>query len=212
MHTIANPQIQHTLNSLHREASGQGFTILKGLSKGIFRKLRPEDMKDAYIAITRDQGEFLFDLLVQNQCQHIVEFGTSFGISTLYLGAAAAVNNGRVITTELLPDKCQVARENFEEAGLSDIIELREGDAMETLQNVASGIDFLLMDGWNDLYLPLLKLLEPKLAPGALIYTDNAAFASARPFLDYIKSNPKKYQTERIKDSKGGSELSRFLG
>ena len=212
MHTITNPQIQHTLNSLHREASGQGFTILKGLSKGIFRKLRPEDMKDAYIAITRDQGEFLFDLLVQNRCQHIVEFGTSFGISTLYLGAAAAVNDGRVVTTELLPDKCQVARENFAEAGLSDIIELREGDAIETLQDVASGIDFLLMDGWNDLYLPLLKLLEPKLALGALIYTDNAAFASARPFLDYIKSNPNKYQTERIKDSKGGSELSRFLG
>lgn len=211
MHTIANPNIQHTLNSLHREASRQGFTIIKGLSKGIFRKLQPEDMKDAYIAITREQGEFLYDLLIREQSQYIVEFGTSFGISTLYLGAAAAKNGGQVITTELLPEKCQVARENFAEAGLQDIIELREGDALETLKDLPSGIDFLLMDGWNDLYLPLLRMLEPKLASGALIYTDNAAFASARPFLDYIHSQPKKYQSERIKDSKGGSELSRFL-
>ena len=212
MLTISNPQIQHTLNSLHREASGQGFTILKGLSKGLFRKLRPEDMKDAYIAITRQQGEFLYDLLLRQKAQHIVEFGTSFGISTLYLGAAAQVNGGQVITTEILPDKCRIAAENFEEAGLQDIIDLREGDALQTLEDVASGIDFLLLDGWNHLYLPLLKLLEPKLKPGALIYTDNASFASAKPFLQYIQSHPEKYRTERIRDNKGGSELTTYLG
>ncbi|MEL7422002.1 MAG: class I SAM-dependent methyltransferase [Bacteroidota bacterium] len=212
MHTIANSQIQSTLNSLHREASGQGFTILKGLSKGVFRKLRPEDMKDAYIAISREQGEFVYDLMLQHQSQHIVEFGTSFGISTLYLGAAAQATGGKVITTELLPEKCRVAQENFAQAGLQDIIELREGDALETLQDVAPGIDFLLLDGWNDLYLPLMKLLEPKLATGALIYTDNASFASARPFLNYINSNPDKYKSVRIQDNKGGSELTTYIG
>lgn len=212
MYTISDSRIQHTLNSLHREASGQGFTLLKGLSKGIFRKLMPEDMKDAHMAITAEQGKFLYDLLIRNRCRHIIEFGTSFGLSTLYLGAAAAINEGKVISTELLPEKYQVARENFAEAGLSDIIELRQGDALETLIDVDVGIDFLLMDGWNDLYLPLLKMLEPKLAPGAIIYTDNVAFASARPFLEYIRSQPQRYQTKRIKDRKGGSELSTFLG
>ena len=212
MQYITDSQISTTLNRMHKEASSQGFTLIKGLTKGIFRPLRPEDMKDAYIAISQNQGVFLYDLLVQQQAKHIVEFGTSFGLSTIYLGAAAKKTGGKVITTELLPEKCRVAQQNFQEAGLQQWIELREGDAMVTLQNVASDIDFLLLDGWNDLYLPLLKMLEPKFKKGTLIYTDNASFASARPFLNYIKSNPEKYRTKRLQDDKGGSELSEFIG
>ncbi len=187
MNQITDNQVIQTLNRVHQEASSQGFTILKGLTKGIFRKLKPEDMETAYIGVSRKQGEYLYDLLMQQKAKHIVEFGTSFGISTLYIAAAAKENGGRVITTELLPSKCQKALENFQEANLEDIIDLREGDAMETLKDVEGGIDFLLMDGWNDLYLPLLKMLEPKFKNGTLIYTDNAAFPSARPYLKYIK-------------------------
>ena len=212
MQQITNNTIINTLNRLHNEASSQGFTILKGLSKGIFRKLKPEDMEEAYIAISRQQGQFLFDLLVQNNAKHIVEFGTSFGISTIYLGAAAERTNGKVITTELLASKCKIANQNFKQAGLENIIELREGDAMETLKNINDGIDFLLLDGWNDLYLPLLQLLEPKFKKGTLIYTDNASFKSAKPFLNYIQANSQKYKSVRLKDDKGGSELTEFLG
>lgn len=210
---ITDQSINQTLNRLHKEASSQGFTIFKGLSKGIFRPLQPVDLKDAYIAISRQQGEFVYDLLRQRQDKHIVEFGTSFGISTLYLAAAAKDNGGKVITTELLPEKCQVAANNFKEAGLESYIDLREGDALQTLQeNVAPNIDFLLLDGWNDLYLPLLRILEPKFRKGTLIYTDNASFRSARPFLNYIYSHPEKYQSQRLQDDKGGSELSEFIG
>ena len=211
MNKIEDAQINAVLDRLHREASSQGLTLLKGLSKGIFRKLRPEDMKDAYIALSREQGQYVYDLLVQRKAKHIVEFGTSFGISTLYLGAAAKANGGHVITTELLPEKCAVARQNIMAAGMEDVIELREGDAMETLQNLDPGIDFLLLDGWNDLYLPLLKLLEPKFKKGTLIYTDNAAFSSAKPYLNYLKSKPELYQSARLKDNKGGSELTEFI-
>lgn len=211
MYTINNPQIVTTLNRLHQEAAGQGFTLLKGLAKGIFRKLKPEDMEEAYIPISRQQGEYLYDLLVQRDARHIVEFGTSFGVSTIYLGAAAQQTGGQVITTELLPSKCATAQHNFVEAGLDKVIDLREGDAMETLQDVSGGIDFLLLDGWNDLYLPLLQMLEPKLKPGALIYTDNAAFRSARPLLDYYRANPQQYRSKRIRDNKGGSELTEYL-
>ena len=212
MQKITDTNIIQTLNKLHQEASQQGFTLLKGLSKGIFRKLKPEDMKDAYIALSREQGEYIYDLLVKSNAKHIVEFGTSFGISTLYLGAAAKENDGQVITSELLPEKCQIAQQNFIEAGLQDWIELREGDALETLKDIKSGIDFLLLDGWNDLYLPLMKTLEPKFKKGTLIYTDNAAFPSAKPFLNYLKSNPEKYKSGRIDGVKGGSELTEFLG
>ncbi|MEM6967646.1 MAG: class I SAM-dependent methyltransferase [Bacteroidota bacterium] len=212
IHKITDQRILNTLSRLHSEASQQGFTVIKGLAKGIFRPLTPKDMKDAYIAINRDQGEYIYNLLLQKKAKHIVEFGTSFGISTLYLGAAAKETGGKVITTELLPEKCQVAQQNFVEAGLDNWIEIREGDALKTLQNVAPAIDFVLMDGWNDLYLPLIKILEPKFRKGTLIYTDNASFPSAQPFLNYIKSDPSKYHTMRIEESKGGSELSEFIG
>lgn len=208
MRKITDQKALRTLNRLHRDSSREMGKILKGLSKGIFRKLQPEDLKDAYIAISRNQGEFLYDLLLETQAKNIVEFGTSFGISTLYLAAAAKKNNGKVITTELLAEKCAVAQKNFVEAGLEDFIELRQGDAMKTLQNLDHSIDFLLMDGWNDLYLPLLQQLEPFFKDGTIIYTDNASFKSAKPYLDYIYSRPEKYSSRRIADDKGGSELT----
>ncbi len=213
MYNISDQTVLHTLDELHTESNNEFPKILKGMSKGIFRKLQPADMKDVYIAISQQQGEYIYNLLVKNKAKHIVEFGTSFGISTLYLAAAAKETNGRVITTELLPNKCKVAQANFDKAQLSDYIDLREGDALETLKyDVADGIDFLLLDGWNDLYLPLLKLLEPKFKKGTIIYTDNASFKSAQPFLNYINSNPHKYKTRRIYDDKGGSELSEYIG
>jgi len=210
---IADPQINQTLARMHREASSEGFAIMKGMVKGALRmRLKPIDMGKAYLAISQGQGEYVYRLLRERNAKHIVEFGTSFGISTMYLGAAAKATGGKVITTELLAEKCRVAQQNFEEAGLQDWIELREGDALKTLRDIPDGIDFLLLDGWNDLYLPLLKLLEPKFKKGTLIYTDNASFSSARPFLKYIKSNPDKYKTQRLQDAKGGSELTEVIG
>ncbi|MEM7041048.1 MAG: class I SAM-dependent methyltransferase [Bacteroidota bacterium] len=212
-HKITDPTILTTLNELHGQANREFPKILKGMSKGILRPLKPKDMKDVHIALTRDQGEYLYDLLLRRKAKNIVEFGTSFGISGIYLGAAARKNGGKVITTEILPNKCAVARENFAAAGLTEEIELREGDAMKTLAaNVPDGIDLLLLDGWNDLYLPLLKLLEPKFKPGTLVYTDNASFKSARPLLDYLHADPSKYKSRRLGDQKGGSELSEYLG
>jgi len=208
MHTISYPRVQAVLTQLHREASSEFGKILRGLSKGLFRKLKPEDMEKTYIAISKEAGAFIYDLLIQSEAKNIVEFGTSFGISTLYLGAAAKHNNGQVITTELLPSKCEVARQHFKDAELDSYIELREGDAMETLQDAPEGIDFLLLDGWNDLYLPLLQQLEPKFKTGTLIYTDNTSFASAKPFLNYLKANPHKYRSRK---GFPGAELTEYI-
>ena len=211
MNQIQEEKINSTLNTLHKAASNEGLTIIKGLSKGIFRKLRPTDMKDAYIAITREQGEFLYDLLLKNQSQSIVEFGTSFGISTIYLAAAVKQNGGKVITTEILHEKCKVAKENFAKAGLSEYIELREGDALETLKSIDQPIDFLLLDGWNELYIPLLEMLEPHFKKGTLIYTDNANFPGLKPFLKYLKSNAHKYEFQKIANNKGRAELIKYI-
>ena len=97
---------------------------------------------DKYIPIVPQQGAFLYMQALAKGAKNIVEFGTSYGISTLYLAAAAKKNGGRVITTEYLPHKAEAARRHFAAAGLADYIELREGDALETLQDIAGGIDF----------------------------------------------------------------------
>ncbi|HTW13437.1 MAG TPA: class I SAM-dependent methyltransferase, partial [Solirubrobacteraceae bacterium] len=105
-----------------------------------------------------------------------VEFGTSFGISTLHLAAALRDNGGgRLVTTECEPSKAARARENFAAAGLADLIELREGDAVETLaRDLPEQIDLVLIDGAKALYPAVLALLEERLGPNALIVADNA--------------------------------------
>ncbi|MBX2815765.1 MAG: class I SAM-dependent methyltransferase [Saprospiraceae bacterium] len=205
---LNNNRIADVLHGLHREASQEMGRIIRGLAKGVFRKLAPEDMRDAYIAISEAQGQFIYQKVIEHGGKHMVEFGTSFGISTLYLAAAARVNGGKVITTELLENKCTVAQKNFEKAGVDDLIDLRQGNALETLKDVAPEIDFLLLDGWNDLYLPLLKQLEPKLSVGSLIYTDNIRMKGSQPLLQYVRQSPR-YRSHE--DGLGG-ELSTYLG
>ncbi len=105
----------------------------------------------------------------------IVEFGTSFGISTLHLAAALRDNGGgRLIGTEFEPSKVEHARKNLAAAGLSDLVEIREGDALQTLaRDLPDAIDFVLLDGAKPLYVSILSLLEPRLREGALLVADN---------------------------------------
>ena len=105
-----------------------------------------------------------------------------------------------------------MAHQNFKEANLKEVITLLDGDAMETLKDIQGPIDFLLLDGWNDLYLPLIKMLEPKFQTGAIIITDNSDFASAKPFIQYVRSRKDKYISQRLKTDKGGTEFSCYIG
>jgi len=208
---VKDKHIEQTLQQLHKQAKREIFTILKGLVKGIFRKLKPEDMKNAYISLSQKQGLFLYDTILQNNCKNIIEFGTSFGISTLYLAAGAKENGGKVISTEILPEKCKIAMQNFTQANALDVIDLREGDAIQTLKNVLENIDFLLLDGWNDLYLPLLQMLEPRFKKACIVITDNTNFPSAKPFLKYVRNNPK-YKSDKVAQLSSGTEYSLWLG
>ena len=110
------------------------------------------------------------------RARNIVEFGTSFGISTLHLAAALRDNGGgRLIGSEFEPSKVKRARENLAAGGLSDLVEIREGDALETLaRDLPDTVDFVLLDGAKMLYLPILSLFEDRLRSGALVVADNA--------------------------------------
>jgi predicted O-methyltransferase YrrM len=146
-----------------------------------------EALRDAYIPITRDFGCLLYILACGCRATTIVEFGTSFGLSTIPMAAALRDNGGgSLITTEFLPDKAERARRNLEAAGLADLVELRVGDALETLKGgVGRPIDLVLLDGAKDLYLPVLKLLEPSFRRGTLVATDNTSADS--PYAAHIR-------------------------
>lgn len=133
-------------------------------------------MKHAPLAVSRETGALLYMLARTMDARSVVEFGTSFGISTLHLAAALRDNGGgRIVTSEFEPSKAERARANIAEAGLADLVELREGDALETLaRDLPDQIDLVLLDGAKGLYPEILALLEPRLRPGALILADNA--------------------------------------
>jgi predicted O-methyltransferase YrrM len=132
-------------------------------------------LKDQPLAVSRATGKLLYILARSVRARNIVEFGTSFGISTLHLAAALRDNGGgRLIGSEFEPSKIQRARENLTAGGLSDLAEIREGDALETLaRDLPDTIDFVLLDGAKMLYLPVLTLFEDRLRSGALVVADN---------------------------------------
>ncbi|MUH34418.1 hypothetical protein D9O36_01070 [Zobellia amurskyensis] len=187
--------IELTIDQLFNDAKSDRLKIIKGLAKSIIRPMKPIDFKDVYLSISREQGLDLVQLIKENNLKKVVEFGTSFGISTLFLAQGVKQTEGTIITTELIESKAHKAMENFEEAGVSDLIEVRIGDAMETLKNHTEPIDLLVLDGWKDLYLPLFKMLEPNFKIGTLVYVDNAEMADTQEFLKTISQN-KKYHLQ----------------
>jgi predicted O-methyltransferase YrrM len=135
--------------------------------------------KDLPLAISRETGTLLYMLARGVRARNIIEFGTSFGISTLHLAAALRDNGGgRLITTEFEPSKVARARENLTAGGVLDLVEIRVGDALETLKaHLPETIDLVLLDGAKSLYPDVLGLLESRLKPGALIVADNADYS-----------------------------------
>ncbi|MBR0961774.1 O-methyltransferase [Bradyrhizobium japonicum] len=133
-------------------------------------------LKDAPLAVSRETGALLYMLARSSRARSIVEFGTSFGISTLHLAAALRDNGGgRLITSEFEPSKAARARDNLSAGGLIDLVEIRKGDALRTLStDLPDTIDLVLLDGAKALYPEILDLVEGHLRPGAIIVADNA--------------------------------------
>ncbi len=199
---IANRIVKNKLSALHKDAKKDFLRMGSGVIKSIYRPLQPEDMKLAYLPISRSQGEFLHELILESDCKQIVEFGTSFGISSIYLADASRKTNGKLVTTELLESKAKVAIRNIEEAGLSDFVDVRIGDAMNTLKGYTEPIDLLFLDGWKDLYLPLFKMLENNFHQGTIIYADNMNMSGTKPYADYVIANSNKYSNQIVDGGK----------
>jgi predicted O-methyltransferase YrrM len=141
-------------------------------------------LKDLPLPISRETGTLLYMLARNGRARTIVEFGTSFAISTLHLAAALRDNGGgRLITTEFEPSKVARARDNLTAGGVMDLVEIRVGDALKTLStDLPDTIDLLLLDGHKALYNDILALVESRLRPGAFVIADNADYSP-----DYLK-------------------------
>jgi predicted O-methyltransferase YrrM len=166
-------------------------------------------LKDVPIAVSRETGTLLYMLARGAKARTIVEFGTSFGISTLYLAAALRDNGGgRLITTEFEASKVARARENLTAGGLTDLVEFREGDALQTLKaGLPETIDLVLLDGAKALYPEILTLVEHRLQPGAFVVADDA---DVNPdYLARVRSTEHRYLSTPFGDD---VEVSMRLG
>lgn len=164
--------------------------------------------KDLPLAVSRDAGSLLYVLARACNAQIIVEFGTSFGMSTLHLAAAIRDNGGGVlITTECEPSKVAQAQANLEAAGLDDLVEIWQGDALHTLAgHLPSKIDLLLLDGAKSLYLDILQLVECRLRPGSLVIADDTGYSPA--YLAHVRAPGNGYLSVALPE---GMEMSMCL-
>ena len=168
-------------------------------------------LSDKMVALDRDKALFCYQLCRSLRAARVVEAGTSFGVSTLYLAAAVRdnqVENGVVIGTEYEPKKATIARATFKEAELGGFIELREGDLRQTLRDVGGPVDFMLVDIW-EVALPALELVSPSLRPGAIVVCDNTAvFADAyRDYFAFLNDPKNRFRTLTL-PFEGGFELT----
>jgi predicted O-methyltransferase YrrM len=152
-------------------------------------------LKDVPLAVSRETGVLLYMLARGCGARTIVEFGTSFGISTLHLAAALRDNGGgRLITSEFEPSKAARARDHLTAGSLMDLVEIREGDALQTLSaGLPATVDLLLLDGAKALYPEILGLVESRLRPGAFIVADNAD--SSPEYLARVRSPASGYMS-----------------
>lgn len=146
-------------------------------------------LKDLWLPVSRETGTLLYILARGMNAKNVLEFGTSFGVSTIFLAAALRDNGGgKVITSEFEPSKVERAQQHMHQAGIADLVEIRAGDALETLsKDIPENIDLLLLDGAKALYPDVLNLLKPHLRPGALVVADDADLCPE--YLDYVRSS-----------------------
>ena len=218
---LHDPKLEALLDRLHAQSNAQDqetdayFEQREREESLDYDNFCDDDMhrflSDKMVALDRDKAEFCYQLCRSLRATRVVEAGTTFGISTLYLAAAVRdnqVENGVVIGTEHEPDKVKIALENFRKASLSDFIELREGDLRQTLKDVGGPVDFMLVDIW-DVALPALELVSSSLRPGAIVACDNTTGdrEEYRDYFEFVHDPRNRFRTMTV-PFQGGFELT----
>ncbi|KAG5953576.1 hypothetical protein E4U53_004675 [Claviceps sorghi] len=214
----ASTRVHNLLRELHAQSEAQErylsqllFYLKRSIAFYLFGSAwsvsSDDHMRDKFVSLERDKCQLLYLLARATGARNMVEAGTSFGVSTIYLALAAGQNvadgrratgeavSGKVVATEKEPSKAARARHHWKQAGdeVEPWIELREGDLLETLkgEGLPEQVDLLLLDIWTPLALPTLKIIQPRLRNGAIVLADNTVMAKPmyEEFLAYV-NNP----------------------
>lgn len=220
MSVLQDQNLERLLAGLHARSDEQipAVTVFRADRPDGSRPTEEEEktfLSDKFYALDRDKAEFCYQLCRSGNARRIVEVGTSYGVSTLYLAAALRDNiaayggEGIVIGTEYEPAKARAARANFAAGGLSHFIELREGDLRQTLRALPGPVDFVLVDIWAQMARPALELVYPYLRAGAIVVCDNTQIRRAH-YADYFAflTDPARGFRTMTLPFDGGFELS----
>lgn len=189
--TLQDSRVASTLERMYTASQDQ-MSLLQERRADFDRPMtaveRTAAMSEFFIPVTPEAGQLLYALVRATRPETVVEFGMSFGISAIHLAAAVRDNGiGHVVTTELSDTKIAAAKQTFAEVGLDDVITVLAGDALSTLAGLDRPVNFVLLDGWKDLYLPVIEHLQPALSSGAVVVADNTESPDLRPYLDYVR-------------------------
>lgn len=219
MNSLAVPTVSELLERLHAEADAQ----MPELRSTIRATREAEDgndqtpeawydkLQDFYLPVNREQGRFLYQTVRAVRPERVVEFGSSFGISAIYIAAGLRDNGaGTVVGSELIEQKAATARKNLATAGLDDLADIRTGDARQTLKDPGGPVDIVLLDGGPALYAEILQLLIPNLRLGALVIADNVDDED-HPYPTWVRDPAHGFVSSSI-TLKGGTEYSIWTG
>ncbi len=215
MDSLSSGKIADVLQRLHQEAEAADAPLMQTYAgemtdpEQVMSRIVESETKDLkglyhgfagnFLNVSPQFGRFLYMCARACKAGCIVEFGSSMGISAIYMAAALRdMGGGRLIGTELEPGKAERAQANLAAAGLADLVEFRVGDARETLKpGVGGDIDMVMLDGAFTLYLPVLKLLEPHLKEGAIVIGENA-IEEAGGYVGYVRDPRNGYLSQSL--------------
>jgi predicted O-methyltransferase YrrM len=198
---ITHPVVTDLLTTLYADAAKNDPLARKAaMEAGETEADYYKAMRKAYVPVPEEFGNLLYSLVRSVKAKIVIEFGTSFGISTIFLASAIRDNGaGKLVTTEFVPEKAEQAKKNLAAVGLEDWVDFRIGDALETLKADLPGeIDLVLLDGAKGLYFNVLRLLEPHLRSGAIVASDNTDHKSLEAFLGYVRNPENGYTSTAI--------------
>jgi caffeoyl-CoA O-methyltransferase len=156
-----------------------------------------------------EDGQVLYDLIVQNHYTRALEIGTSTGHSAIWIAWALSKTGGKLITIEIQEDRYKAALDNFAQAGVAAYIDARLADAHTLVKEVPGPFDFVFCDADKEWYTQYFKDLEPKLTVGGCFTAHNVrdGFAGAEAFLAYVQRHPR-YTTTVDRTSRAGIAIS----
>ena len=181
------------------------FTVLEELEKqSQLEKSRKIDVvsEDRMLAITKETGELFNIILRLKNARNVLEIGMSVGYSTIWFAEAIQEQEGKIITIENNPRKIERAQKNFQKAGVADMIQVKEGLAMQILTELNLGeehkeyFDFVFIDADKENIIEYFELILPMVKVGGVIITDNMLYPEKyiqdmKKFSEHIKKNSK---------------------